>query len=58
MFKLSDLYLTSDPIIKGAFDKVFNEIIHGPSKNVAVETGELSKKHDKGYDFAKIIENW
>lgn len=32
--------------------------MHGSSKNVALETGELSRKYEKGYDFGKIIENW
>jgi hypothetical protein len=36
LFKLSDLYLVSDPIIKGVFDKIFDELVHGSSKSGTV----------------------
>lgn len=52
------MFLSSDPKLRSIIDKYFNDIMHGSSKNVALETGELSRKYEKGYDFGKIIENW
>lgn len=58
LFKFSDLFLTSDPKVTYILNKHFDEIIHGSSKAVVLETGELSKKYEKGYDFNKLVENW
>lgn len=55
LFKISDLFLVTDPKLKNIVDRYINEIVHGSAKNVVLETGELSKKYEKGYDFAKLI---
>jgi hypothetical protein len=58
LFKISDMFLTSDIKLMNIIDKYFNEIIHGNVKNAILETGELSRKYEKNYDFNKLIENW
>ena len=50
--------MTSDPKLRNIIDKEFNDIIYGGKKTTAYETGELSKKYDKGYDLEKLVENW
>ena len=51
IFKISDVFMTSDPKLRNIIDKEFNDIIYGGKKAGSFETGELSKKYDKGYDL-------
>lgn len=44
--------------MRGIINKEFNDIIYGRPTNFKLETGELSKKAEKNYDFEKIVQTW
>ena len=55
---MSDVLLAADPVLRSIINKEFNEIVYGRSSAQKLETGEISRKAEKNYDFEKIVQTW